>query len=98
MTVDEMLARTPSYRLTEWMAYEQLFGPLGSQYESNQLASIEERLAYLTEVTAKKGSKQQAKSPEHVPRPWELYEDPKRRTHKNKPKTGWNMVEEDEEE
>lgn len=31
MTVEEMLARISSAELTEWMAYEQLAGPLGGR-------------------------------------------------------------------
>lgn len=98
MTVAEMLERIGSYELTEWAVYEKMFGPLGRQYGDNQLASIEERLAFLTDVTAKRGSKAQPKNPQHVPRPWELDEDPKHAAHKDKPKTGWNMTEEDAEE
>lgn len=95
MTVAEMLDRIDSRELTEWVAYEHMFGPLGSQYADNQLASIEERLVFLTEVTGKRGSKQQPKPPNPVPRPWELNKEPAKRPER---RPYWHPPEEDEEE
>ena len=44
MTVSELLARIDSYELSEWVAYERAFGPLGSEWRDETLASVQEQL------------------------------------------------------
>lgn len=70
MTVD-------SHELTEWVAYEKAFGPLGSRYNDEMLAQQHEllqTLAYLTgaQVT-QKNQKNPIPSPRHTPRPDEQF-------------------------
>ena len=40
LTVTELLARTSSYELTEWRAYEKEFGPLGPERGDFQTALV----------------------------------------------------------
>jgi hypothetical protein len=40
MTVGELLARTSSYELAEWQAYEREYGPLGPERGDWQAASV----------------------------------------------------------
>lgn len=45
MTVGDLLARTSSHELTEWMAYERISGPLDGGREDHQLAVIAKTIA-----------------------------------------------------
>ena len=47
MTVDEMLDRLPAREVTEWQAFEFVFGPLGTSYGDDLLAGIYEQLQAL---------------------------------------------------
>lgn len=44
MTVEEMLERTSSLEISEWMAYEKVHGPLDDSYTNEALATIQETL------------------------------------------------------
>lgn len=42
-----MLACIDSYELSEWMAFERAFGPIGSEYNDRALMAIHEQLLLL---------------------------------------------------
>jgi hypothetical protein len=75
--VRELLATVDSYELSEWVAYERVFGPIGSRYNDEMLAQQHEILqsvAYLlgAQVTPK-GQKNPIPIPKHTPRPDEQF-------------------------
>jgi hypothetical protein len=61
MTVQQVLANTSAYELTEWEAYERAFGPLGRSYEADVLATLVD--AWLTSEDHQ----------HHHPRPHEIF-------------------------
>lgn len=66
MTVRELLARTSSLELSEWIAYEQVAGPLGEMRSDYQTAQV---LAMLYNVN--RGKRQKAKAPEDFMPRWD---------------------------
>lgn len=44
MPVRELLSRIDSRELTEWVAYEEEFGPVGSRYSDEVLAQLKDLL------------------------------------------------------
>jgi hypothetical protein len=64
-----MLARIPSYELTEWKAYERAFGPLGQFYETDVMAAMHEQLQHIAALLTQDGKG----SVEHIPRPMEVW-------------------------
>lgn len=72
MTVAEMLERISAYELTEWEAYERVYGPLDDVYAQNKLADLHELLqAILLSLSADEDGKGTVK---RQPRPHEVYE------------------------
>lgn len=68
MTVEEMLRRMSSYELSQWAAYEQAFGPLGTSYADDLLAGIFEA------VQASYRDVEEDGPVEHFPRRHEFFE------------------------
>lgn len=64
-----MLSRVSSYELTEWMAFEQAYGPLGSRYNGEMLAAIHEQLQFANKMAGGEDYPE----PKQVPRPNEYY-------------------------
>jgi hypothetical protein len=62
MPVSELLARTSSLELTEWMAYERVTGPLDIRLRTEIAAGI-----VAATVTNSAGSKKRAKASDFVP-------------------------------
>lgn len=69
MTVEEMLYRVSSRELSEWMAYEQAFGPIGPRYDSELLAGIHEQMQFANKMTGG----EEYPEPRKVPRPTEFF-------------------------
>jgi len=65
MTVGEMLARVSSSELTEWAAYEQVFGPLGAVRDDIDMAIL---AATIYNAFAAKGK---GKAPEDFVPSWD---------------------------
>lgn len=76
MPVSELLARTSSYELTEWMAYENAFGPLGPEYRDDMLASIHEQLQALRHLMGELWTEKDnpIPVPKKLPRPNDLWQ------------------------
>ena len=76
MTVRELLETTDSYELSEWMAYENAFGPLGNEYRDDMLAAQHEMLQALRHTMGHLWSGEDNEIPEPVklPRPNDLYD------------------------
>lgn len=77
MPVREMLKRIDARELTEWLAYEEIYGPIGTTYQDEALAAIHEKLQELLHATGAahltpKGKENPFSKPEHYPRPSEL--------------------------
>jgi hypothetical protein len=62
MPVGELLARTSSFEITEWMAYERLTGPLDSRLRGDISASI-----VAATVANSQGAKRKLKPADFVP-------------------------------
>lgn len=73
MTVRELLDRTDSYELTEWKAYEQAFGPLGSAYSEEILAQIHELIQTELYMAGAQVKKNPIPIPKKCPRPMEAF-------------------------
>lgn len=82
MPVREVLATHSSWELSEWMAYEKAYGPIDDDWRDNTLGEVHELLQGLVHLTAATNSKD-GKSPETVPkrhvRPYEIWEEHKKR-------------------
>jgi len=63
MTVRELLARTSSRELSEWMAYEKITGPLDSRLRADIGAGI-----IASTVANSSGSKKKLKPTDFIPR------------------------------
>jgi hypothetical protein len=74
-----MLTSMDSWEYTQWMAYEQAWGPLGGEYDSDALASIQEQLqqiAYLlgqAHFTDKNHKRGPIEKPSKFPRPHDVF-------------------------
>lgn len=62
MPVAEMLRRTSSFEITEWMAYEQLTGPLDTRLRGDISASI-----VAATVANSQGAKRKLKPGDFIP-------------------------------
>jgi hypothetical protein len=75
MPVREMLSRIDSRELTEWVAYEEEFGPVGSRYSDEILAQLKDLLhqyAYQSVgANVPSGKKNPIPEPEATVRPHE---------------------------
>lgn len=69
MPVGELLARISSRELTEWMAYEQMAGPLGAERHDQLVAMLCAVIA-----NANRGKGRKAKSKDFLPR-WDQREE-----------------------
>jgi hypothetical protein len=70
-----------SREISQWVAYEQVAGPLGSRYSDDMLAAIHEQLQRLTQLTGALfvvwgGGDNPAADPEKVKRPHEVFVKP----------------------
>ncbi|WP_119728334.1 hypothetical protein [Thermomonospora amylolytica] len=78
MPVGELLARTTSPELTQWMAYERAQGGLAGGYRDEALATLIDRVNDLIHVmlAANTDKKDRDKIPEPVPypRPGEIHQ------------------------
>ena len=74
-TVSELLERVDSRELTEWMAFEKAFGPLGNDYEKEALATIQDSLNALMFLTGQisYGQKNPVPEPTKFPRPHQAF-------------------------
>lgn len=72
MTVGELLERISSSEITGWIAFERAYGPLGTAYQSEMLALIQEELQGLKWVMGKSFGNDMPK-PRHAPRPREFF-------------------------
>jgi hypothetical protein len=75
MPVEEVLTRTSSRELTEWIAYERLYGPVGNEWRDELQASIHELLQFANHLkgasmTSEKQRKNQVPKVKLYPRPW----------------------------
>lgn len=70
------LAMHSSREVAEYLAYENVAGPLGPSYEQGMLASILELLQQINynavQLQLEKGSENPIPEPQHIPRPHEL--------------------------
>jgi len=66
MPVAELLARTSSAELTEWMAYEQISGPLGPER-----ADVLHSITAATVANASRGKGQRAREPKDFMPRWD---------------------------
>lgn len=76
-----MLATVKSRELTKWAAFEREYGPLGQEYTSEVLASIQEELQFIAHILgaahlADEGKKNPIPAPKRIPRPHELADMP----------------------
>jgi len=62
MPVGELLARTSSFELTEWMAYERLTGPLDTRLRGDISAGV-----VAATVANSQGSKRKLKASDFIP-------------------------------
>lgn len=72
MTVRELLSKLDSYEVTEWMAYERAFGPIGDMYIHATLSSIQEQLQLVAYLQGGQYSENPAPEPQRWPRPDQL--------------------------
>lgn len=80
MTVGQLLASIDSRELTEWMAFEQAYGPVDDGYANDTLAAIHEQLQSIAVMVGAQLEDNPAPEPRHYPRPVEVftYRDDKR--------------------
>lgn len=75
MPVRELLSRIDARELTEWVAYEETFGPIGSRYSDEILAELKDVLQHFSYhqvgSNVPKGKKNPIPEPEPTVRPHE---------------------------
>lgn len=68
----ELLTKIDSREISEWMAYERAFGPVGDMYLYATLGSIQEQLQLVAYLQGGMYDENPAPTPERWPRPDEL--------------------------
>lgn len=77
MTVKQLMHTMDSYEFTQWVAFEQVYGPIGDEWQQEAIASIHEQLQRLTYVqsqahfTDKHHRRGPVAPPQKYPRPYE---------------------------
>lgn len=70
-----LLATHSSYELTEWMAFEQVNGPIGAKWDREVLAQLHELTQFGNHLLGAQMSDNkhpnQVPKPETIPRPWD---------------------------
>lgn len=74
MTVAQLLSCISSRELTEWQAYEQATGPLGSRYSDDVLAAIHEQLQISNRMYGEQFEENMVPIPKAVLRPDQVFQ------------------------
>lgn len=74
MTVRELLSTVDSFELSEWIAYEKAFGPLGNDYTHEVLASMHELQQALLHLYGAQLERNPIPVPKRFPRPDEAFQ------------------------
>ncbi len=73
-----MLEKVSSYELAEWMAFEKVNGPLGSQYSDDMMANVHEQLQAIQFILGRMsaGKESPVPPPHRLRRPHEVMREP----------------------